>query len=269
MYSKYVKMHFKTAMQYKLNTFLLTLSALVVSLGEILAVYMIFYTFHRVGYWGFYESALTYGIIMTVYSFIECFARGYDEFSSLIRDGDLDRILVRPVNVYFQIFCNKIAYQKIIKIIFGLIVSAIALANLGIVWTISKVVVMIFTFVCGITVIMGIEFISAGISIFTVEQLEFINIITNGSKELCYYPINIYHKFMTKFFTFIIPLACFNYLPISYIMGYGNLPSIVYALSPFLGMLFIIPCFLFFKWKSFCTRNTSSRNNRCKIFSFW
>ena len=88
--------------------------------------------------------------------------------------------------------------------------------------------------------------IGAGISIFTVENLEFVNIITDGAKELSYYPLNIYNKWLSGIFTFVIPVACFNYLPISYIMGYGNLPSIVYALSPLFGMLFLIPCFVFF-----------------------
>jgi len=78
--------------------------------------------------------------------------------------------------------------------------------------------------------------------------LEFINIMTNGSKELANYPINIYKKWLTRIFTFVIPIACFNYLPLSYILGKGSLPRIVYAISPVLGMLFVIPCLLFMNW---------------------
>jgi len=84
--------------------------------------------------------------------------------------------------------------------------------------------------------------------VFTVENLEFLNILTHGSKEICFYPINIYTKWLARFFTFIVPVACFNYLPLNYIMGYGDLPQILCAFAPLIGMLFVIPCFLFFRW---------------------
>ena len=103
-------------------------------------------------------------------------------------------------------------------------------------------------FVCGCCVIWGVMLIGAGISVFTIENLEFINIFTNGAKELAYYPINIHNKWIARFFTFVIPIACFNYLPLSFIMGYGTLPQLVYALSPLIGLIFVIPCILFFNF---------------------
>jgi len=224
------------------------ISSVIISLGEICAVYMLFDNFKSVGEWGFYETALMFGIITSVYSFTECFARGFDEFAHLVRDGDLDRLLVRPVNIIYQIFCNKIEFTKLARVLLGLVVCAIALANLNIAWTISKVIVLLLTFVCGCCVILGVMLVGAGISIFSIERLEFINIITNGSKEIAYYPVNIYHKVLSRIFTFVIPIACFNYLPISYLMGYGSLPQIIYALSPLFGALFLIPCLIFFLW---------------------
>lgn len=248
LYKKYVKMHVKSAMQYKLNISLLSFSATLISLSEILSVWLLFQNFKSVGYWGFYETALMFGIVTTVFALTEMFARGFDEFPSLIKDGSLDRLLVRPVNIYKQIFGSKIEFSKIGRVLLGLVVSIIALCNLAVEWTALKIIVLIATFVCGCFVIFGLMLISAGISVFSVENLEFLNILTNGSKELCFYPINIYNKWLARFFTFVIPVACFNYLPISYIMGYGDLPQVVYALSPLIGALFVIPCFLFFNW---------------------
>ena len=248
LYNKYVKMHMKSSMQFKTNSILQMISSVIISIGEILAVYMLFLRFESVGEWGFYETALMFGIITSVYSFTECFARGFDEFAPLVRDGDLDRLLVRPVNIIKQIFGSKIEFTKLARVLLGLIVCGIALANLNIAWTISKVIVLMLTFICGCCVILGVMLVGAGLSIFSIERLEFINIITNGSKEIAYYPINIYHKVLSTIFTFVIPIACFNYLPISYLMGYGNLPQIVYALSPLFGAVFLIPCLLFFLW---------------------
>lgn len=248
LYKKYLKMHVKTSMEYKFNIFLLTASSTLISLSEIISVWLLFRNFQSVGYWGFYETALMFGIVTTVFALTEMFARGYDEFPNLIKSGTLDRLLVRPVNIHKQIFGSKIEFSKFGRVLLGLVVSVIAILNLNIEWTLFKVLVLIATFVCGCLIIWGLMLISAGVSVFTVENLEFLNILTNGSKELCFYPINIYNKWLARFFTFVIPVACFNYLPISYIMGYGNLPQIVYALAPLIGMLFVLPCFIFFNW---------------------
>ena len=241
-------MHSKSSFQFKGNMLMVSFSSVLVSISEILAIFLLFQRFESVGYWGFYETALMFGIITTVFSFTECFGRGFDEFATLIKHGDLDRLMVRPVNLVYQIFGSKIEFSKLARVILGLIVSVIAIINLGITWTLSKIIVLISTYICGCLVILGVMMIGAGISVFSVENLEFINIITNGAKEISYYPINIYNKWLSRIFTFIIPVACFNYLPLSYIMGYGSLPQIVYALSPLIGALFIIPCALFFLW---------------------
>ncbi len=248
LYNKYVKMHVKSSFQYRGNMIMVSFSAVLISLCELLAIYMLFMRFESVGYWGFYETALMFGVITTVYSLVECFARGYDEFSKLVRQGELDRLLIRPVGIYKQIFGSKIEFSKLSRVILGVIVSVIAIINLNIAWTFSKVVVLMLIFVCGCSVIFGVMLIGAGISVFTVENLEFINIFTNGAKELAYYPINIHNKWIAKIFTFVVPVACFNYLPLSYIMGYGTLPQALYALSPLIGILFIIPCVIFFNW---------------------
>lgn len=241
-------MHMKSSMQYRSNMIMLSVSSCIISIGELLSIFVLFKTFNSVGYWGFYETALMFGMITAIYPFTECFARGFDEFASLIKHGGMDRLMVRPVNLIYQIFGSKIQFSKLLKSLFGVVVAIISVIKLNIVWTVSKVIVLALAFICGCLVIWGVMMIGAGISVFTVENLEFINIFTNGAKEIAYYPINIYHKWLSRIFTFVIPVACFNYLPISYLMGYGSLPQIVYALSPLMGVIFVIPCLLFFCW---------------------
>lgn len=248
MYKKFLGMHLKSSFEYRFNMLMVAISQIIISIGELFSVYLLFKQFNSVGNWGFYEAALMFGIITTIFSFAECFARGYDEFSKLIKNGDLDRMLVRPINIHKQIFCSKMEFVKLSRVFLGLAVCIIALINMNITWTIWKVLVLIATFVCGFMVILGVFMIGAGVSVFTVDNLEFINIITNGSKELAFYPIDIYKKWLTRIFTFIIPIACFNYLPLCYLTGKGSLPQIVYGISPLLGMLFFIPCLLFMNW---------------------
>ncbi|MGN1208522.1 MAG: ABC transporter permease [Christensenellales bacterium] len=255
LYKKYVDMHLKSSFEYRLNTLMIAFSQVIISIGELLAVYLLFLQFNSVGSWGFYEAALMFGVITTVFSLAECFGRGYDEFPKLIKKGDLDRMLVRPVNIHLQILGSKIEFVKLSRTVLGIVVSVIAVINMNVSWDVWKVLVLILTFVCGFLVVLGLLMIGAGISVFTVDNLEFINIITNGSKELAFYPIDIYKKWLTRIFTFVIPVACFNYLPLCFLTGKGSLSPIIYGISPVLGMLFFVPCLLFM---NFCLKKYQS-----------
>ena len=246
LYANYLKMHLKSSFQYRYNMMFISFNQVLINISEVLAVYLLFKQFDSVAGWTFYQSLIMMGIVYTVYSLTECFARGYDEFPKLIQSGELDRFLIRPVNIHYQIFGSKIEFSKLGRVALGIVISIIAFLNVDIEWTALKVIVLIATYVCGIFVIFGLFVLSAGISIYTIENLEFLNIITNGSKELAYYPINIYAKWLTTIFTYIIPIACFNYLPLSYILEIGTFPAWLCATAPFFGMLFVIPCIIFF-----------------------
>lgn len=248
MYKKFVGMHLKTSLEFRMNTIMIIISQLFISFGELISIYLMFKRFESVGEWGFYESALMFGLITTIFSFCECFARGYDDFATLVKNGELDRMLIRPVNIHKQIFGSKIEFVKLFKTLLGLIVTIIALSNINVSWNVYKVLVLLSAFICGDFVILGVFMVSAGISIYTINNLEFLNIITDGSKELAYYPLNIYKKWLTRIFTFVIPIACFNYLPLSFITGKGSVPMWLCGISPLFGMLFFIPCLLFFNF---------------------
>ena len=51
---------------------------------------------------------------------------------------------------------------------------------------------------------------------------------------------------MKKIFTYIIPFASFNYLPMRYIFDMPNTTIVGNALAPLYGCLFIIPALILF-----------------------
>jgi ABC-2 type transport system permease protein len=99
--------------------------------------------------------------------------------------------------------------------------------------------------VSGVLIFIGIFILAATLCFWTIQGLEVANIFTDGGREMAQYPLNIYQKWVTIFFTFVIPFGCVNYLPLLYILDKvhgGN--AIYYMLAPLAGVLFLIPCLL-------------------------
>lgn len=98
--------------------------------------------------------------------------------------------------------------------------------------------------ISGVLIFTGIFILAAAMCFWTIQGLEVANIFTDGGREMAKYPLHIYQKWVTFFFTFIIPFGCVNYLPLLYLLDKADGNEIVYMLTPLAGLLFLIPCLL-------------------------
>lgn len=246
LYFKYVGMLLKCQMQYKASFFMTALGQFLVSFTAFIGVYFMFSRFHSVSGFAFSEVLICFSIMLMSFSLTECFERGFDLFPRLIQSGELDRILVRPRNEMFQVLTANIDFSRVGRLLQSILVLAYAIPTSGIVWTLDKVVTVVLMLIGGIAVFSALFILYAGISFFTIEGLEFMNIFTDGSREFGKYPMSIYGEGILKFFTYVIPIALFQYYPFLYLVGRSD--NIGFIFLPLFGFVFMVPCYLFFKF---------------------
>jgi ABC-2 type transport system permease protein len=245
LYFKYLSILFKSQLQYRTSFWLLTFGQFFIPFSVFAGLYFMFDRFGHLKGWSFYEAALCFGIIHMAFSLSECFARGFDAFSSLIAGGEFDRVLVRPRNTVVQVLGSQFEFTRFGRILQSAIVLAWALYNLSIEWSVVKVITLLLMIASGVLIFTGIYMLAATLCFWTIQGLEVANIFTDGGREMAQYPLNIYQKWVTVFFTFIIPFGCVSYLPLLYILDkevHGS--EILYMLMPLAGVLFLIPCIL-------------------------
>ena len=256
LYFKYVGMLLKCQMQYKASFIMTALGQFLVSFTAFIGVYFMFSRFHSVSGFAFSEVLICFSVILMSFSITECFVRGFDVFPRLIQSGTLDRILVRPRNEVFQVLSSNIEFSRIGRLLQSILVLAYAVPTSGIVWTFDKVITVVLMLLGGIAVFSALFILYAGISFFTIEGLEFMNIFTDGSREFGKYPMSIYGEGILKFFTYVIPIALFQYYPFLYLVGRSD--NIAFIFLPLLGFVFMIPCYIFFKFGLHKYKSTGS-----------
>lgn len=242
LYFKYVSILLKSQMEYRTSFILLSIGQFFVPFLIFISLIMFFQRFPSIGGWSLYEVALCYSVIHMAFSLSECFARGFDSFSSIVVKGDFDRILVRPCSTVLQVLGSKFEFTRIGRLIQSIIVLIFAIANINLDWDIYKVITLILMIISGIFIFTGIYMIGAALSFWTIEGLEVINIFTDGGREMSQYPLSIYKEWVRKFFTLVIPFGTVNYLPLMFILEKEGATSIFYMFVPLFGILFIIPC---------------------------
>lgn len=231
-------------MQYRTSFWLLSFGQFFIPFAVFAGLYFMFERFGQIKGWNFYEVALCFGVIHIAFSVSECFARGFDAFSSLVINGEFDRLLVRPRSTVVQVLGSKFEFTRFGRILQSLMVLVWALGNLSIDWSILKAITLLFMIISGVFIFVGIYILAATMCFWTTQGLEIANIFTDGGREMAQYPLNIYQKWITKFFTYIIPFGTVNYLPLMYLLGKNEGNEFLYMLAPVFGSLFILPCLL-------------------------
>ncbi len=246
LYLKYVSMLLKCQMQYKASFIMTILGQFLVSFTTFLGIYFMFSRFNNINGFTFPEVLLCFSIVLMAFSITECFVRGFDVFPQLIKSGNLDRILVRPRNEIFQVLTSNMDFTRIGRLMQAVLMLIYAIPASGIVWSFDKVITVILMIIGGIVIFSALFVLYAGISFFTIEGLEFMNIFTDGGREFGKYPFSIYGEGVLRFFTYIIPLALFQYYPFLYLIGKSENIRLIFL--PLMGFVFMIPCYIFFKF---------------------
>lgn len=245
LYIRYLSIHIKSIMQYKMSFFLNTVGQFLVSFNVFLGMFYMFKRFSNVGGYTYSECLICFGITLMAFSIAECFFRGFDSFDKMLGNGEFDRVLVRPRGAIFQVLCSKLELTRVGRMLQAVVMFIYACNNSGIDWNAYRIITVILMILGGSIVFASLFLLYASLCFFTLEGLEFMNIVTDGAREYGKYPVNVYGSSVLRFCTYIIPFALFQYYPLLYVLGRSD--NIIYTILPLAGMLFIIPCYMLWR----------------------
>ncbi len=164
--------------------------------------------------WGQYEFFVFLATTMLVNSTVQAFFMpNAQEFSELIRTGNLDFALLKPIDTQFLISLRRIEWSALANFAVGLGLLGFSLWKLTTrpdePLVIAPIVLVLYPFylLCGVAILYSLMICLAATSIWLGRNQTLYNFwfyITNFSR----YPMEIYQSFypLQWFFTFLIPI---------------------------------------------------------------
>lgn len=247
LYFKYLGLVLKSQLQYRASFVLTVFTQFLAPFTAFAGIYLLFERFGSIDGWTAYEVFLCFAVIGASFAVSTCVARGFDSFAGLIKNAGFDRVLLRPRNTIIQVLGSEFDIKRLGHLLQAITVLILAISGVKIQWDLIKILTLSNMIIGGIGIFSGVYMLQAAFAFWTVEGLEVANILTHGVKEYASYPLNILPKWITRFFTFVIPFACVNYLPLQSLLGRTNGNRVFYMLVPLFGIVFIIPCL--FAWR--------------------
>lgn len=242
LYLKYLSMHLKSLLEYGKTFIISCMGQIATSIFSFLSIIFLFDKFGNIEGYTFENVLICFSISYFGFSIAECFFRAFDHFDKMIANGEFDRVLVRPRSIILQVLGLKVEFAKFGRCLASLVIVIwVIIRNPDLLET-EKLITLTLMAIGTIIIYASLFVLKAGITFFTTQSLEIMNIFTDGARDLAQYPLNIYHKWVKNFFTYILPLALVNYYPLLYIIErtYNKL----YMFLPIFSIFFIIPCYI-------------------------
>jgi len=177
--------------------------------------------FNQIGGWTLGEVAFIWGITEFSFAIMDMIFSGfdYDSFGPMVRKGQFDQLLLRPVNITLQVLGSRFVLYRLGRIIEGLAIFIFGLSQLTIQWTIWKILYIPLLSISQVVFFGSLFIIGATTTFWTMERLEILNIFTYGGSEIMSYPMHIFPRPIRLVFTYFVPAIFFSYFPSVFILN--------------------------------------------------
>ena len=233
----------RAQMQYRASFLMGAVGQFLITGIEIVGIWALFDRFGQLQQWSFPQVAFFYGTISIAFALGDALGTGFDRMASLVRGGEFDRILLRPRATVLQVLGLELALRRVGRLLQGVLVFTVALGFLEIPWTAGSVGLLCLTIFGGVCLFLGIFMVQGALTFWTTEALETVNAFSYGGVTAGQYPITIYEDWFRRFFTFVVPLACVSYLPLTLVLNVPDqlgVSPVLRALAPMAGTLFLL-----------------------------
>ncbi|MFR0823456.1 MAG: ABC transporter permease [Clostridia bacterium] len=203
----------KSMMEYRVDFIVGMLSQMITQVVELIFIWIIFQNTPSLAGWNMEQLLLLYGITMLSLAFTDFFFDSiYDIGPKYIKDGDFDKILLRPVHPLLSIIGDSKAFTAVGYLLLGIILTISMLVKLQIPITIMLILKILFFGMIGALMVGAIMVIFSITSFYTYKSNEIIWSVFK-MYTFAQYPITIYNTFLRILITCILPFAFIAYYP--------------------------------------------------------
>lgn len=246
LYKVFVKQFFKFLVQSKADFLIGLMGFFFTQAAGIAFLFLVFRQIPSLGDWTLSELIFIYGFAQI--------PRGIDHLFTdniwlvawrLVVNGKFDRYLLRPMNLFFQVICEKLQPDALGELLVGTILIIVSLSKGIVLVDGAHVVFFVVSILAGAVIYTAIKLLFASLAfwmkisgpvLYTAYQLA----------DFAKYPTEIYSRVVRVVITWIIPFAFVAYLPASYFLKPSVSPWNTIGVECILAVVFFGIAYLVF-----------------------
>lgn len=218
LYRALISQFVKQIMQSKVNFLMGLFGFFFTQIAGIVFLYLVFEQIPDFKGWSLAQLIFIYGFAQI--------PRGIDHLFTdniwlvawrMVINGDFDRYMLRPMNVFFQVICEKLQPDALGELLVGFILLFISMGKGILIIDAMHIVMFFVSILAGAVIYTSIKLFFATLAFWVKQSGPFLQVAYNMA-DFAKYPTEIYAKVVRFILTWIIPFAFVAYFPASYFL---------------------------------------------------
>lgn len=229
LYRIFAVQYMKTVMQSKVDFFIGLGGFLISQAAGLAFLYLVFQQIPTMKEWTLEQLLFIYGFAQI--------PRGIDHLLTdnlwmvgwqMVIQGTFDKYMLRPMNLFFQIVCEKIQFDAVGELLIGILFVGRAVAKGVVQVTPLKVLFFFISMIAGSVIYTSVKLVLASIA-FWVKDSSLIMTTAYDVADFAKYPVEIYAKPIQIVLMTILPFAFVAYIPSTYFLIDANILKTIAA----------------------------------------
>lgn len=209
-------------MEYKVDFLTGAVGMLLTQAFNLVFLSVIFSQIPALEGWSFNEILFIYGFALLPKSIDHLF---FDNLWAIghfiIRKGDFDKYLTRPVSTLFAVTVEKFQVDAFGELVVGIALLSVSIPQVTLSVSVINVLLFIVSIFFATFIYTGVKLITASIAFWTKRSGN-ITYMFYMMNDFAKYPTTIYNRFIRAVITYIVPFAFTAFFPASYFISGGN-----------------------------------------------
>ncbi len=236
LYFTYLKFEVKAWSQYRADFIISTISSIILDGSTLLFLSVVFANIRQLEGWTFPEMVLIWGLSLITRFLANGILDAPHRIYWYIRIGLMDRLLVRPLGVLFQIAGESgINLPFLGRVLVGVIAILSVLPMLRLPWW--SVFYLPLTILNGVLIMFSVQLIAACLCFWFTNSVSLLTTMAWMS-QFGQYPATIFSLPLRFFFTWVLPYAMVSFYPAAFMLRSEE--YLLYGLlAPLVGFFFL------------------------------
>lgn len=238
-YIEFVKLNIQTWAEYRVDFILGITAIFLTNITAIVFFWVIFQHIPTLNGWTLHQLLFIFGFWAFTAGIWHVFLTGAAPWAMdrLVRRGELDREMLRPMNTLLLILIRRIDDDGFGDMTAGIILLVYTSSVLGITWTPQLLLAFAALSAGSVLVLFSINLLISAAAFWVTTVRSLLDMFWNLTRFV-EYPIDIYSASLVLFLTYIFPLGFTAFYPAQYFLGRVEWMSFAYA-TPIVGLLML------------------------------
>jgi ABC-2 type transport system permease protein len=234
----YVAQYAKGRMEYRWDFVIGLVTDLLFQSVAIIFLLVVFQQVPTLAGWSQPEVFFIYGYFLWPYALFGMISNGIFDFTDrYIVRGEMDRLLLRPVNSLFQLIMEGVALEPLMGFLTGSAIMIWAGRELGLLWQWYDPLVLILLTIGSTMVYLGVYLSLATIGFWYDGRTGLLPLLWNVN-NYGRYPVAIYGGVLRAVLTWVLPFAFVGFYPAAYFLR-REVYLVWSAVTPLVGLVFL------------------------------